>query len=70
VFEKIVESFSTTDSSPGGALNNFKTDEVLIFGVIGGAVFGMIGALVAAWKSMKNRGAELVASGDSRYVAR
>ena len=70
VFEQIVESFSTTASNPAGALNNFKTDQVLIFGVIGGAVFGMVGALVAAWKSMKNREVELVASGDSRYVAR
>jgi hypothetical protein len=70
VFEQIVASFSTTASNPAGALNNFKTDQVLIFGVIGGAALGMIGALVAAWKSMKNRDVELVASGDSRYVAR
>jgi len=71
VFEQIVESFSTTAStSPAGALDNFKTDRVLIFGVIGGAVFGMIGALVAAWKSMKNRDVGLVASGDGRYRGR
>jgi hypothetical protein len=71
VFERIVESFSATAlTTPAGALDNFKKDQVLIFGVIGGAVFGMIGALVAAWKSMKNRSAELVASGDGRYRGR
>jgi len=70
LFEQIVESFATTASNPAGALNHFKTDKVLIFGVIGGAVFGMIGALVAAWKSMRNRDAELVGSADGRYGGR
>jgi hypothetical protein len=70
VFEEIVGSFATTASRPAGALKDFKTDQVFIFGVIGGAAFGMVGALVAAWKSMKNRDTELVASGDSRYVGR
>jgi len=66
VFDKIVESFST----PGGAAGKTSdpnTDRILMFGVIGGAVFGMIGAIVAALKTMKRQEGEFVASGAGRY---
>ena len=70
VFETIVESFSVGGSTAAQAPFGLNMDRTLIFGVIGGAVAGMIGALFAAWKSMRNREAEFATSGDVRYRGR
>jgi hypothetical protein len=74
VFEEIVKSFSATGTQTADAAQehkpNLHPNQTLTLGVSVGAAIGMLVALLAAWKSMGRREAELVASSEGRYRRR